>query len=76
MDPARISLPLREFGAPEIVSFNNFPFSDGKDHFALVFKSSWCRVWPRLWFGFTPNALQETCWDRFAAIAARNCVKP
>ena len=39
MDPARISLPLREFGTPEIVSFNNFPFSDGKDHFALVFSS-------------------------------------
>lgn len=40
MDPARISLPLDEFGSPEIVTFDNFPFSDGKDHFALVFKSS------------------------------------
>jgi len=40
MDPVRISLPLREFGAPQIVTFNNFPFSDGKDHFALVFKNS------------------------------------
>jgi GTP cyclohydrolase II len=40
MDPVRISLPLAEFGSPEIVTFDNFPFSDGKDHFALVFKSS------------------------------------
>jgi GTP cyclohydrolase II len=40
MDPVRISLPLREFGTPEIVSFNNFPFADGKDHFALVFHSA------------------------------------
>lgn len=39
MDPARISLPLREFGSPEIVTFDNYPFYDGKDHFALVFKS-------------------------------------
>jgi GTP cyclohydrolase II len=39
MDPARISLPLREFGSPEIVTFDNYPFSDGKDHFALVFKN-------------------------------------
>lgn len=38
MDPARITLPLGEFGSPEIVTFDNFPFSDGKDHFALVFK--------------------------------------
>jgi GTP cyclohydrolase II len=39
MDPPRISLPLREFGSPDIVTFDNFPFSDGKDHFALVFKN-------------------------------------
>jgi GTP cyclohydrolase II len=40
MDPARISLPLREFGSPEIVTFDNYPFSDGKDHFALVFTTA------------------------------------